>query len=284
MLRFARKNRPKRETFRQENSGGLKQRAVARQSSMAVLSDVIRYADEILRIGEIEDYPNAINGLQIENGGRLTRTGAAVDASTATLQAAAARGVDLLIVHHGLFWPGLQSVRGPFYRQLKIAFDHNIALYSAHLPLDVHPELGNNVQLASRLGLTATTPFFEHKGEPIGLRAHYSLDRDELLRRLKAELGDGVQMIAGGKEEAQHIAIITGGAGAEIYAVASEGIDTFITGEAPHWASVAAAELGVNLFLGGHYETETFGVKALAAHLHERFDLPWEFIEPEPAK
>ncbi|MEY2557648.1 MAG: hypothetical protein QOE34_1073, partial [Verrucomicrobiota bacterium] len=96
---------------------------------------------------------------------------------------------------------------------------------------------------------------------------------------LEHSLGGPVKMFAAGPEEAQVVALITGGAGSEIYAVAAEGIDTFITGEAPHWAAVAAGELGINLLLGGHYATETFGVKALAAHLSDRFDLPWEFLD-----
>lgn len=240
---------------------------------------MVRYANETLRLTEIEDYPNALNGLQIENGGEITRIGAAVDASSHTFQMAVEREIDLLIVHHGLFWPGLRAVTGSLYRGLKLAFDHNLALYSAHLPLDLHSEMGNNALLAVALGLEKTEPFLEMKGRPIGVKAEADLRRDELITKLEDSLGGSVRCIGTGPMEIKRIGLVTGGAGGEIYAAAKEGIDTYITGEAPHWAAVAAEELGINLFLGGHYATETFGVKALAAALAEKFEVPWEFLD-----
>src|ERR1051325_10132637 len=114
---------------------------------MRSLSEVVSYADRFLRILDVGDWDNALNGLQIENSGRVTRIGAAVDVSTRILTEAVKRDVDFLIVHHGLFWPGLQPVRGALRRQLRLAFENELALYSAHLPLDVHPKLGNNAQL-----------------------------------------------------------------------------------------------------------------------------------------
>ena len=251
---------------------------------MPTLSEIVEYANEYLRIPDIEDWPNALNGLQIENSGRVTKIGAAVDVSTRVLTAAARKDVDLLIVHHGLFWPGLQTVTGSLRRQLKLAFENDLALYSAHLPLDLHPEVGNNAQLASALGLKSTKPFFEEKGQLIGVRAKTSASREDLIRKLRKVLGGPVKAFNVGAKNPKNIGIITGGAGGEIYRVAAESepdwqyIDTFITGEAPHWAAVAAEELGINLLLGGHYATETFGVKALAAHLSKRFKLPWEFL------
>ncbi len=246
---------------------------------MASLSEIVEYTNDYLRIAEIEDWANALNGLQIENSGRVTGIGAAVDVSTRVLTAAAKKDVNLLIVHHGLFWPGLQAVTGSLRRQLKIAFENDIALYSAHLPLDLHPKVGNNAQLAAALGLKSTKPFFEEKGELIGLKANLSISRDDLIRKLRKALGGPVKAFNRGPVKPKSIGIITGGAGSEIYRVAQERIDTFITGEAPHWAAVAAEELGINLFLGGHYATETFGVKALAAHLSSKFGLPFEFID-----
>ena len=246
---------------------------------MSSLTDIVRYANDYLRISEIDDWPQALNGLQIENSGTVTKIGATVDASTVTLQAAADCAVNLLIVHHGLFWPGLQPISGQLHRQLKLALQNDIALYSAHLPLDLHPEVGNNVELARSLGFDAGEPFLETKGQAIGRKVNASLRREELIAKLEQSLGGPVQCIGAGPVETRRIGIVTGGAGSEIYTVAKEGLDTFITGEAPHWAAVAAEELGVNLFLGGHYATETFGVKALAAHLSERFQVPWEFID-----
>jgi len=246
---------------------------------MPLLPEIVEYVDKYLRIGEIEDWPNALNGLQVENSGSDRKIGAAVDASTRVLTQAAEKNVDLLLVHHGLFWSGLQPVAGVLHRQLKLAFENDIALYSAHLPLDLHPEVGNNAQLAKSLGLKRTTPFFEEKGRLIGLKARVSIHRDEVLRKLERSLGSKAKAFKFGPKKSNTIGIITGAAGSEIYRVAQEKIDTFITGEAPHWAVIAAEELGVNLLLGGHYATETFGVKALARHLSRKFRFPSEFID-----
>jgi dinuclear metal center YbgI/SA1388 family protein len=246
---------------------------------VATLSQIVSYADEHLRLREIEDWPNALNGLQVENSGAVTKIGAAVDASARTIESAIERGVNLLVVHHGLFWPGLQPLTGGRRRMFEQIFRNDLAIYAAHLPLDVHSVLGNNAQLAASLGFENTEPFFEAKGQPIGLRIETKISRDELAHKLEQSLGGPIKLFASGPVETKSIGLITGGAGSEIYAVAREAIDTFITGEAPHWAAVAAEELGMNLLLGGHYATETFGVKALAAHLSERFDVPWEFID-----
>src|SRR5216110_423255 len=116
---------------------------------MTSLSKIVSYSDDFLHIREVGDWDNALNGLQIENSGRVARLGAAVDVSTRVLTEAANKNVDLLIVHHGLFWPGLQPVTSALRRQLQLAFENDIALYSAHLPLDVHPKVGNNAQLVA---------------------------------------------------------------------------------------------------------------------------------------
>jgi len=246
---------------------------------MATVDQLVDYCRDLLRIEEIEDWPNALNGLQIGNSGVVTRLGAAVDASTRTIDAAIERGINFLIVHHGLFWPGLQPIVGGRRRMLERALQSDLALYSAHLPLDIHSVLGNNAQLAAALNFETTEPFFEHKGQCIGLKVKAQISRAEISGALERSLGGPVKLFASGPEQTNAIGLITGGAGSEIYAVAREGIDTFITGEAPHWAAVAAEELGINLLLAGHYATETFGVKALAAHLADRFDLPWEFLD-----
>jgi dinuclear metal center YbgI/SA1388 family protein len=243
------------------------------------LNSIVSYADEHLRIREINDWPNALNGLQIENSGVVTKLGAAVDASIQTIDLAIERGINFLIVHHGLFWPGLQPIVGGRRRLLERALQNDLALYSVHLPLDVHSVLGNNAQLAAALDFENTEPFLEEKGQCIGLKTNAQISRDDLARKLEQSLGGTVKIFSAGPEQTQRIGLVTGGAGSEIYAVAREGIDTFITGEAPHWAAVAAGELGINLLLGGHYATETFGVKALAAHLSDRFNVPWEFLD-----
>ncbi len=245
---------------------------------MASLIQIVRCLDKYLRIREIKDWPNALNGLQIENSDRVTKIGAAVDVSTRVLMEGAKRDVDLLLLHHGLLWSGLQPVTGALYRQLKLALENDIALYSAHLPLDIHPKVGNNAQLATTIGLRSTAPFFKEKGQFIGLKARASLPREKLIRKLRRALAGPVKTFNFGPKKTHTIGIITGGAGSEIHRIAVEKIDTFITGEAPHWAAVAAEELGINLLLGGHYATETFGVKALGPHLSKRFDVSFTFI------
>ena len=246
---------------------------------MASLQKIVAYCNKILRIDEIADWDNALNGLQIENSGAVTKIGAAVDGSTRTLELAAKSEINFLVVHHGLYWQGLQPVTRILRRQLRIAFDHDIAVYSSHLPLDVHPSLGNNALLAESLGLRSIKPFLEEKGSMVGVKSRTSRKRDELLAQLRKSLGSKVQAFNFGPAKTRMIGMVTGAGGSEIYRAALEGIDTFITGEAPHWAAVAAEELGVNLWLGGHYATETFGVKALAAHLSKKFKLPFDFID-----
>jgi dinuclear metal center YbgI/SA1388 family protein len=246
---------------------------------MASLDEIVSYTDRFLRVRDVGDWDNALNGLQIENSGRVTRIGAAVDISTRLLTDAAKQDVDLLIVHHGLFWPGLQPIQGALRRQLRIAFENDVALYSAHLPLDIHARVGNNAQLVAALGLKSPRSFLEEKGQPVGLKIRASLPRSELVRKLQKALNGPVKVFGFGPKQTRTIGVVTGAAGSEIYRVANEEIDTFITGEAPHWAAVAADEVGVNLLLGGHYATEVFGVRALAAHLSKRFRVPWEFID-----
>ncbi len=243
------------------------------------LNSLVRHLDAELRTSEIVDWSGAINGLQLENEGSVSRIGAAVDATLPVIEKAIGLGVDCLLVHHGLFWAGAQPIRGALRRKLKAAVDANLAIYSSHLPLDLHPTLGNNIQLASKIGLAQIEPFFPEKGQLIGVRGIFHSSRSALTERLAAILGSTPHLAPGGPEIVEKIGIVTGDAGAEIARAAAAGIDTFITGEGPHHSFGLAEELGVNLFYGGHYATETFGVKALAAHLSEKFALPWEFID-----
>src|SRR5438876_6236747 len=168
---------------------------------MATLSEIVEYTNKYLRVRKVEDWPNALNGLQIENSGNVTKMGAAVDVSTRVLTAAARRQINLLIVHHGLFWPGLQPVAGALRGQLKLAFENDIALYSAHLPLDVHSEVGNNAQLAAALGFKKTKPFLEEKGELVGLRVKDALPRTEVIRKLRRVLRGPIKAFNFGPRE-----------------------------------------------------------------------------------
>jgi len=246
---------------------------------VTALQEIVEYCDSFLRIGEVKDYENALNGVQVENSGTVKKIAAAVDVSTRVLQEAAKCGANLLIVHHGMFWPGLRPVTKALRRQLNFAFESDMAIYSAHLPLDLHPEVGNNVLLMHALGFEDSQPFFEEKGSLLGRRASVDIALDQLVKRLEKAVGGVVKPMAFGPKTVRHLGIITGAAGSEIERIAGEGIDTFITGEAPHWAAIAAAEMGLNLLLAGHYATETFGVKTLAAHIAGKFQLDWQFID-----
>jgi dinuclear metal center YbgI/SA1388 family protein len=247
---------------------------------MIPLSDLVAYLDSALKLSEFEDYPNALNGLQVENGGEVKKVAAAVDACEATISAAVDAEADLLLVHHGLFWGGLAPVTGASYRKMRLAIENGLAIYSAHLPLDAHPEIGNNILFCEALGLKRhREPFHEVKGRPIGIRVEEEINREVLHSRIEDEVGGRVILAPGGPVSTKRIGIVTGGAGADLAKAAAAGVDTFITGEGPHWCYSAAEELGVNLFLAGHYATETYGVKALAEHLGQRFRIDYEFID-----
>ena len=245
------------------------------------LADLVAHLDRELRLAEIADYPPALNGLQVDAPGRaVTRVAAAVDASLPVIRQAVAAGADLLLVHHGLFWSGLQPITGALHEKLRLCLEHGLAVYSAHLPLDAHPTLGNNACIARALGLTPTGGFLEFKGTPIGLLIEAELPVAELTARFRAALDGGpVHVCPGGPAVSRRIGISSGGSGSEVAAAAKAGVDTFLTGEGPHWSYTLAEELGVNVLYGGHYATETFGVKALAADLEARFGLPWGFID-----
>ncbi|MCB1232130.1 MAG: Nif3-like dinuclear metal center hexameric protein [Verrucomicrobiae bacterium] len=244
------------------------------------LATLVETANAELKLGEVPDYPPALNGLQLANrSGEITRIAAAVDACLPVVKQAAEAGADLLIVHHGMFWSGAQPIVGGYFEKLKLAMDAGLAIYSAHIPLDVHPTLGNNARLAASLGFETTEPFFDWKGIKLGVKAAVDLGREELLGKVVDATGADAHLCPGGPDQVKSVGIITGGAGGEILALAETGIDTFITGEGPHWSYTAAEELGLNLIYGGHYATETFGVKALAEWLSGKFDVPWTFID-----
>ncbi len=250
-----------------------------RPMATASLSDLVQHCDTLLRTTEVKDWDRAHNGLQVENNGQVTRIAAAVDASLATVKLAIAAKADLLVVHHGLFWSDTVPWTGKRRELQRLLLDHNLAVYSSHLPLDLHPKLGNNALLVAALGLKKLKPFFFEKGANIGLQSQTKISRDELASRLAQATGTVPKLLPGGPAECRRIGIVTGGAGAELKKAAAEGVDTFITGEGPHWTYALAEDLNLNVLYGGHYATETFGVKALAAHLAKKFLLEWTFVD-----
>ncbi len=247
---------------------------------MTTLSDITTLLDDTLCIHDVKDAPVALNGLQVENNGKVTRVALAVDASQATLDAAVAAGADLLIVHHGLYWSGLRPLTGWWKKKVETCLRHNLAVYAAHLPLDMHPELGNNACIARALGLSDIQPEITYGSTCIGMAGSFSGTVGELAAKYAEVTGGPVRgTILDAAAPAGRVAICSGGAAGEIYQVADKGYTCYLSGEEQHWAATAAQDMGVNLLLAGHYATETFGVKALGELLRERFGLPCSFIE-----
>jgi len=246
---------------------------------MAELAELVNFLDQELRTSEILDHPGAMNGLQLANSGKITRIIGAVDASMSVVEAAAEYENSLLIVHHGMFWQAPQPITRTTYRKLKTAMDADLAIYASHLPLDIHPRLGNNRGLTQAIHLENCEPFFDHKGQSIGLRGFWPGSRNQLADALSNAVCGPVHLCPGGPTERLLIGLITGGAGSEVAKVAACGVDTFITGEGPHWSYPLAEELGINLFYAGHYATETFGVKSILQLLADKFQVPTTFVD-----
>jgi len=245
----------------------------------ASLAEVVEYLDNYLQVRDIPDEAGAVNGLQVENGGRVDRIVAAVDASLEAIEGAAKEGSQgtLLLVHHGLLWDGNVPLTGRRYRRLRTLLERNIALYAAHIPLDLHPEVGNNIVLAKRLELALEGWFAEYKGQRIGVYGALALPREDLVKRLEGQLGAASRLIPGGPATTARVGIVTGAGSGYLREAQALELDTLITGEGPHHSYIDAMELGLNLVHAGHYATEQVGVQALAQHLGLYFELPWEF-------
>jgi len=243
------------------------------------LESIVQFLDDLLEIPEFPDYPSAHNGLQVEGPDRVEKVAAAVDVSEETIAGAADGDVDLLLVHHGLFWGGLAPLTGRRFRKVSGLIRNEIALYSAHLPLDAHPEVGNCAVLCRELGIPLEERFAHYEDRAIGWTGGLRIGRDELRARLAQVLGTDVRTVAGGPDPVERVALVTGSGGSFIEEALGAGADTLVTGEGSHHDYVEATELGLNVFYGGHYATETWGVRALAAHLRERFGTPWTFID-----
>jgi dinuclear metal center YbgI/SA1388 family protein len=241
------------------------------------------YIDELLGTATTPDYPNAVNGLQLENSSPVRRIAAAVDFSTRAIQGAIENGANFLIVHHGMFWSGIGPFSGPSYRTLRMLIEHDIAVYSSHLPLDRHPTLGNNALLAAELGLTPTGSFARFQDIFIGVSGESDTETASLTARARVfakSYGEIRTSVIPSGRRTKKWGICTGaGASAETLSEASAaGIDTLIVGEGPHWTAIHAEEHELAIIYAGHYATETLGVRALAQHLAKKYELPWSFI------
>jgi len=249
----------------------------------ASLDDLVAYCDKRTRRTAFKDAPGAFNGLQVANTGRVTKIGAAVDAGVVPFEKAVAAGVDFLIVHHGMYWDMPRPLTGPLYERVATLIRGNCALYSNHLPLDGHPEIGNNALLARQLGLKPTRPFLVRDGEAIGWiadRRGATLDRSALRAKLE-KLYSRVIAIEYGSRAPRSIAFCSGSGNSAIPELAAAGVDTLITGELREEWFNKAQEEKLNLYLCGHYATEVHAVRTLAAELAKKFKLPWDFIATE---
>ena len=247
---------------------------------MAQLQEIVAFCDQRTRRAEVKDFDGAYNVLQLENNGTVTKVGAAVDAGTRPFEAAIAEGIDFLICHHGLYWTPPLPISGPHYQKIKTALDGNLAVYGAHLPLDCHPEIGNNALLAKALGLKKVNTFLNYEGNdmatitlgPMGGRA-------ELAKKLQVLFPNTYQGIEYGSTQPKRIGILTGSGQSAVPHMLENNIDTLVTGELRQHHFNMAQELGLNLYPCGHYATEVFGVQALAAEIAAKFKINWQFIE-----
>jgi len=248
---------------------------------MTKTEEICSFCDQLVRRREIPDFPGAFNGLQVANRGAVGKIGAAVDAGKVPFERAISAGVDFLIVHHGLFWDSPHPVTGPAYDRLRALFEHDVAVYSSHLPLDCHPDIGNNAIIAEKLGLVPDAWIFPYEGNPIAASAPCEFSREALLEKLRTVFPGSITPIEFGSARPRRVAILSGSGASVISELRDHGIDTLITGEAKQNHFNYAQENEINLYLCGHYATETFGVSALAKKAADHFGLPWEFIATE---
>ena len=240
---------------------------------------LLEYLDEYLNAGGFPDYPRAHNGLQVAGPAEVRRVAEAVDASEAVIQDATAAGADLLIVHHGLFWDGQTRILGPRFRKLRALIEGEMALYSSHLPLDAHPEVGNCAVLCRELGWALQGRFGSYGDHDVGWWCETEVAGDALVKQLREVVQGPVRLIPGGPERIYRVGVVTGAGSDLISEAADVGLDALVTGEGPHNSYNDAIEYGLNVFYAGHYATETWGVQALGSHIEERFGVPYDFID-----
>jgi len=252
---------------------------------MTDLATIVTYLDRVLDTDGIPDYPGALNGVQLANRAPIRRIAASVDISRRVIEHAARERADLLIVHHGMFWGGVQRFTGAAYERVRLLVEHDIAVYASHLPLDAHPTYGNNVLLARVLGLEPGGGFARYKTLDIGVRGESDIETSELFRRADefARLhGGAARGVLGQPERRTRRWGICTGAGASsdtLLEAQALALDTLIVGEGPHHTAVAADDAGLAVIYAGHYATETLGVRAIADHLTSTFGIPSTFID-----
>ena len=241
--------------------------------------ELTSYLNDYLHINEHEDRSN--NGLQVEGASSVSTVAFAVDACQSAFEAAREASAQLLITHHGLFWSEVKLLTGPHFQRIKTLLDAKIGLYAAHLPLDAHPEVGNNMELCRLIGLTDVQPWGTYKGHAAGFGG--TLPRPITLNNLAAKietmLGANSRVLAFGPQVVDRVAVCSGGASSLIPQVVAAGFTTYFSGETSHSHYHDAKDYGLNVIYAGHYATETVGLKALARHLADRFGLQTVFLD-----
>ncbi len=252
-----------------------------------LLSGIDRYFRGLMEIDRLEKTDISMNGIQVGAGNgnadnvEVKKAAFAVDACMETFERAAELGADLLVVHHGLFWGRPVQVDGAHLRRLRYLFDNNIALYASHLPLDIHPEFGNNAGICSALGIIEPEPFGEYHGIKIGYKGRLSpaLSMDEILERLGLTFDRALSVLPFGPEQISIVAVVSGGAANDVYQAIDEKADLYITGDASHAIYHPCLENGINLICGGHYNTETWGVRLLSERTASDLEIETVFID-----
>lgn len=251
---------------------------------MADAAGIAKYLDDLLLTSSVQDYEGAVNGLQFGNETAISGVAAAVDFSVRAIEGCVERKANLLIVHHGMFWQGSAPITGSALQRIKLLVKNDIAVYSSHLPLDIHSEAGNNVLLARELGLEPARGFAHWKGVAIGLAGETDTATSDIVERARifaAGYGSAIVTTALRKNRRTRKWGLCSGAGlgTETLREAREmGIDTVIVGEGPHWTAVAAEDDDIFVIYAGHYATETLGVQAIAGKVSAIFEVPWGFV------
>jgi len=241
---------------------------------------IVSFLNKTLRTSEISDY--SVNGLQVEGAAKITKIGLAVDASLETYKLAQKNGCQMVIVHHGIIWDGIKSITGPMHRQIEFLIKNNINLYASHLPLDIHPTLGNNAQIAKILSLKNLQPFGIYKnGLLLGFEGCLpkAATVKSISELVKKNFGGPVSSLPFGPQKILRVAVVSGRGSASIPEAVEKKIDLFVTGESAHENHHAALEGNLNVIYGGHYHTEKPGVQALGKFLSEKFNVKTVFLD-----
>ena len=239
----------------------------------------VDYLDSLLKVGEVED--DSLNGLQVENSGEVKKIALAVDASLESIREAGELGADLLFVHHGLFWGRPVTLTGAMYRRIRLLMELDVALYGVHLPLDLHPGLGNNAQIQKVLGWSIVRNFGEYHGTIIGREVGFEepVPLSELVDSVATKLNCTPQVWEFGPQEVKRLGYVSGGGLSILQQAIDAGMDAFVTGEPQHAFYWTAKEAGINVVFAGHYATETLGIKAVGEVLRNELGLETVFVD-----